>query len=214
MIDRIADDVGQRIADHLDHLAVELNVAAVHHEQNLLGKLGREIAHHARQRGEQPVDPLHAGARDRFAHLGDAGGEALERSVDHRVTAPIAQPAREFIARQHHVRHARHHPIEQIDWKADAAGRGARREGGQRRMRRDRRDVLDRGSLVERQNQRFVTLVRRRRTGRQGLDQSADAVDDRQHGAHQPTIGHAIAVTHLRQRAFSGMAQALEPGQI
>ena len=49
MIDRVADDVGQRIADHLDHLAIELDVAAVDIDQHLLAELGRQVADHARQ---------------------------------------------------------------------------------------------------------------------------------------------------------------------
>ncbi len=93
MIDRVADDMGQRIADHLDHLAIELDVAAVDHQHDLLVELGRQIAHHPRQRGEQPVDALHPGTRDRFAHLGDAGRQPLERGIDVAVAGTLAQPA-------------------------------------------------------------------------------------------------------------------------
>ena len=49
VVDRVADDVGQRIADHLDHLAVELDVAALDIDQHLLAELGRQVADHARQ---------------------------------------------------------------------------------------------------------------------------------------------------------------------
>ena len=71
VIDRVADDVGQGIADHLDHLAIELDVAALDIDQHLLAELGRQVADHARQRDEQILDPLHAGAGDRVAHFGD-----------------------------------------------------------------------------------------------------------------------------------------------
>ena len=71
MIDRVADDVGQRIADHLDHLAVELDVAAVDIDHHLLAELGGQVADHARQADEQIFDALHAGAGDRVAHFGD-----------------------------------------------------------------------------------------------------------------------------------------------
>ena len=40
VVDGIADDVGQRIADHLDHLAIELDVAAFDIDQDLLAELG------------------------------------------------------------------------------------------------------------------------------------------------------------------------------
>jgi len=38
VVDRIADDVGQRVADRLDHLAVEFNVAAVEIDHHLLAE--------------------------------------------------------------------------------------------------------------------------------------------------------------------------------
>ena len=82
VIDRVADDVGQRIADHLDHFAIELDVAALDIDQHLLAELGRQVADHARQRDEQILDPLHAGAGDRVAHFGDDRRQALERAVD------------------------------------------------------------------------------------------------------------------------------------
>ena len=123
MVDRVADDVGQRIADHLDHLAIELDVAAVQLEPDLLAELGGEVADHARQSGEQAVDPLHAGAGDRVANLGDAARHALERRLDRDVARHIAQPPGELVAGQHRVGDAAHHPVEQIDGEADAARR-------------------------------------------------------------------------------------------
>ena len=71
VIHRVADDVGQRIADHLDHFAIEFDVAALDIDQHLLAEIGREIADHARQADEQIFDPLHASPGDRVAHLGD-----------------------------------------------------------------------------------------------------------------------------------------------
>ena len=79
VVDRVADDVGQGIADHLDHLAVELDVAALDVDQDLLVELAGEVADHARQGDEQILDPLHAGAGDRVAHLGDDPATAARR---------------------------------------------------------------------------------------------------------------------------------------
>ena len=123
VIDRVADDVGQRIADHLDHLAVELDVAAVDIDQHLLAKLGGQVADHARQSDEQIFDPLHAGAGDGVAHFGDDRRQPLERAVDGDVARRFAQPAGELVAGQHHVGHAAHHPVEQFDRQADGARR-------------------------------------------------------------------------------------------
>ena len=52
-------------------------------------------------------------------------GETLERTVDSDVTGRFTQPAGKLVAGQHHVRHARHHPVEQFDREADGARRGA-----------------------------------------------------------------------------------------
>ena len=112
MIDRIAHDVGQRIADHLDHLAVELDVAAFDVDEHLLAKLGGQVANHARQSDEQILDPLHAGPGDCVAHVGDDGRETLERAVDRHVGRRFAQPAGKLVARQHHVGHGAHDPVE------------------------------------------------------------------------------------------------------
>ena len=95
--------MGQRIADHLDHLAIELDVAAVDVDQHLLAKLGRQVADHARQGDEQILDPLHAGAGDGVAHFGDDSGQTLEGAVDGDVGRRLAQPAGKLVAGQHHV---------------------------------------------------------------------------------------------------------------
>ena len=123
MVDRVADDMGQRIADHLEHLAIELDVAAVHFEPDLLAELGGKIADHARQRRKQAVDPLHSGAGDGVADLGDAAGHALESRLDRDVARHVAQAAGELVAGKHRIRDAAHHPVEQIDREPDAAHR-------------------------------------------------------------------------------------------
>ena len=133
VIDRVADDMGERIADHLDHLAIQLDVAAVGLEADLLAELGGKVADQPRQAREQAVDPLHAGAGDAVANLGDAGGDALEGGLDGDVARRVAQPAGELVARQHRVGDAVHHPVEQVDREADRAQRALRfrlRRGG------------------------------------------------------------------------------------
>ena len=183
MIDRVADDVGQRIADHLDHLAIELDVAAVDLELDRLAQLGGEIAHHPRQCREQAVDPLHAGARDRVADLADAGGDALERGLDGEVALIVAQPPGELVAGEHGVGDAAHHPVEQVDRQADAAhaallGLGDR--GRRLGLEREHRTFVAQGG-----DQLLVIFAAQRLAGIERLDQLADPVDDRKHGADQ-----------------------------
>jgi hypothetical protein len=94
----IADDVRQRIADHLDHLAVEFDIAAFDVDQHLLAELGRQVANHTREAYEEVFDALHARAGDRVAHLGDDRGQAFESAVHRYVILGLAQTARQLVA--------------------------------------------------------------------------------------------------------------------
>src|SRR3546814_1798876 len=58
MVDGVADDVDQRIADILHHLAIQLDLATAGAERDLLAQILRQVAHDARQRREQLVDAL------------------------------------------------------------------------------------------------------------------------------------------------------------
>ncbi len=111
----IADDVGQRIADHLDHLAIQFDVATFDIDQHLLAELCREIAHQPRQGHEQVLDPLHAGPGDGVAHLGDDCRQALKGTVDGHFGRRFSKAAGELIAGEHHVGNGAHDPVEQLD---------------------------------------------------------------------------------------------------
>src|SRR3546814_12492970 len=71
MIDRVADDMDQRIADILHHFAVEFDLAAARLKGDLLAPVLREIADDARQRREQLVDALPPQPASRQAHARD-----------------------------------------------------------------------------------------------------------------------------------------------
>ena len=94
VVDRVADDVRQRIADHFDHFAVELHFAAFEIDHNLLAKLVREIADQPWERAEQMFKPLHAHAGDCIANIGEDRAEPIEGAVDRRLLARLAQAAR------------------------------------------------------------------------------------------------------------------------
>ena len=134
VVDGIADDVGERIADRLDHLAVEFDIAAVKIDHHLLAEFGAEVAHKPGEGTEQGLDPLHPHPRDRVAHVGEDGGEALERAIDGRLVARLPQPVGEIVAGEHHVGDAAHHAVEQFHGQADGALGGSigapRRRGG------------------------------------------------------------------------------------
>ena len=52
VIDRVADDMAQRVAHHLDHFAIELDVGALDRQRDRFAQARGRIAHHAGQRRE------------------------------------------------------------------------------------------------------------------------------------------------------------------
>ena len=209
VVDGVADDVGQGIADHLDHLAVELDVAALDIDQHLLAELGRQVADHPRQRDEQILDPLHAGAGDRVAHLGDDRRQALEGAVDRHVGRRFAKPPGKLVAGEHHVGNRAHHPVEQLDRKPDGARRrrapvGLGHDRGQRRRRAF-------GAGLQRVDQVAVVAFGDLAAAVDRRDHLADAVDDGEHRADQRAVGLAAAGADVGERVLGGVAQRFQP---
>jgi hypothetical protein len=97
VIHRVPDDVRQRIADHFDHLAIELDIAALDVDEDLLAKLGRQVPHHSGQAHEQVFDPLHPRAGDCVAHLGNDRRQTLESAVDRNVAGRFAKAAGKLV---------------------------------------------------------------------------------------------------------------------
>ena len=118
VIRRVADHVGQRILDQLEHLAVELGLGALHDELDLLAELRREVAHDPRQLLPGGADRLHARLHDAFLQLGGDVREALQR---HLVAAVVLAPGdlEELVARQHQLRDHGHEVLERVDVDAD-----------------------------------------------------------------------------------------------
>src|SRR5262249_17533571 len=93
VVDAVADEMDQRIADLLEHGFVELGLLTGHGEFDLFAEALREVAHHARETAEDEADRQHAHAHDavlQLAHvafeLGQAqtellGGAAFEVSA-------------------------------------------------------------------------------------------------------------------------------------
>ena len=78
MIHAVAQDMHDRIADDIDHFPVDLDIAALDLQQNILLQVQRGIAHQPGKADEQPVDGLQADEPDRIAHLRNAGGQPRE----------------------------------------------------------------------------------------------------------------------------------------
>ena len=69
VVDRVADDMGQRIAEPLDDRAVDLGGLAGHFEPDFLGRLGRKLAHEPRHALEHGADWLRAHRHDAVFEL-------------------------------------------------------------------------------------------------------------------------------------------------
>ena len=212
MIDRVADDVGQRIADHFDHFAIELDVTALDIDHDLLAELTRKVADQARDGDEQILDPLHAGAGDRVAHLGDDPRQSLECAVDRDIAGGFAEAAGELVAGEHHVGNARHHSVEQFDRQADGARRGdaARAIGGGDR----RGDDRGFGAGRERGDQRFVVAGGKIFIGVDRGDHFADPVDDMEHRADQRLVRRAAPGAAIGERVLGGVAERFQAREI
>ncbi len=95
----IAHHVGERIADELEHLPVELGLLADHVQVDLLAELVREVAHQPRQLGPGVPDRLHPRHHHAFLQLGGHLVEALERAHELAVRS-AAQDLEKLIARE------------------------------------------------------------------------------------------------------------------
>ena len=212
MIDRVANDVRQRVADHLDHLAIELDVAAFDVDEDLLAELRGKVADHARQCDEQVFDALHARAGDGIAHFGDDRGQPLERAVDRDLARRFAESARQLVAGEHHVGNAAHQTVEQLDRKADRARRSGLAlrlgDGGGHRGDLNVRALLkrlDQGAVFP--GGEFLARVERG-------DHLGDPVDDRQDRTDEGGVGLAASGADLGERVFGGVAQRFQARKI
>jgi len=85
VVDGVAHQVHERVADLLDHGLVELGVGAADDELDLLAELARDVAHHAREAVEDLADRRHAQAQRAVAHILDqtqqVGGDLVQRAA-------------------------------------------------------------------------------------------------------------------------------------
>ncbi len=139
MVERVADEVHERVAERVDHGAVELGVLTDEHELDLLVELAREVAHEAREAQE---DGLH---RD-HAHLHDHGLQRLRGpgEVLHGLREPghvgLAHERLDVRALDDELGHVVHEGVEALRVDADGAralllvvrGLGLVRRGGGR----------------------------------------------------------------------------------
>jgi hypothetical protein len=151
----------------------------------------------------------------------------------------VADSACQFVAGQHHVGHARHHPVEQVHRQADRARHRAGDDRGDRgrlvaslpgllrlldldfglgngsdRFGRYSRSGRGNRPRRQRRDQRFIVVLGDLGTGLQRVGEFGNSVDHGQHGVDQRGIGMAAVGAALGQHVLGGMAQPFEARQI
>jgi hypothetical protein len=122
VVDRVADQVGQRVLDGLEHAAVELGVPALHLELHLLAELAGEVPDDAREPGPHRVHGLHAGLHDLLLQLAGDEAEPLRRPRQRGVLVVVVlEPRHELVAGEHELAHHPHQRVEQLDVDPDRA---------------------------------------------------------------------------------------------
>ena len=120
VIDGIPDEVDQRILDGLDDAAVELRLAAVHVDRDLLPARGAEVAHKTRKAVEQGVEGLQTGPRDVVLEL------VRDAIQELRCTRQLSRrtPAGELhdpVAHENQLTDEVHQPVQQAHIDPDGA---------------------------------------------------------------------------------------------
>ena len=132
VVDRVADDVGQRVLDGLDDRAVELGLLADHLDLDRLVELTGQVPHDPGELGPDVVDGLHPGLHHPFLQLAGDQVEPLGWRAE-PVVVGIGGQLDDLVAGQHQLTDQVHQPVEEGDVDPDRAlGRTLALLGGRR----------------------------------------------------------------------------------
>ena len=151
VVDGVAHQVHQRIADLLEHGLVELGAVAGEAQLDLLAEALAQVAHQARKAVEHEADGQHAHAHDAFLQLAHVALE-LAQGVAQLVGLAAFERRRELAQhrlRDHQLADRVQQLVDLLDADADRAAVAAqpRRRGGRGRRRRLRRRPWERRGL-------------------------------------------------------------------
>jgi hypothetical protein len=120
VIDRVANDVRQRILDRLDDRLVKFGLFAFHFDAHLLATHGGDVAHGARKFAPDIADGLHARLHHAFLELGGDEVESLTGSEETGVFGGVRK-LEDLVAREDEFADEIHELVEQRDIDADGA---------------------------------------------------------------------------------------------
>jgi hypothetical protein len=163
VVDAVAHQVGEGVADRLEDGLVQLGLPALGGQRHLLATGLGEVADDAGELLPQAVDRLHARLHDPLLQLRGDGVETV-RGTDQRHLLASVGEAHDLVAREHQLADERHQLVEQTDVHPQgAAGHGRRgrhrRRGGRGHRGRHRR----RGRHGRLRHHRLRRPVRQRR---------------------------------------------------
>ena len=131
VIGGVADHMGQRVADQLHHLPVQLGLLTGHVQFDALAEFLFKVAHQTRQLGPGAADRLHPRDHDLFLDLAGHLIEAMQRGLEGAFGFQ-AQGLDHLVADQHQFADRAHQLFQHLDVDADGGGglAGARRLRG------------------------------------------------------------------------------------
>src|SRR5581483_6331175 len=123
VIEAVAYEVHQRVADLLEHRLVELGLLAGELELDLLAEALREIAYHAREAAEDEADGQHAYAHDALLQLAYVAFELSQAATQLLCVRPVEMRAElaQNRLRDHELTDGIHELIDLLDAHPDRA---------------------------------------------------------------------------------------------
>ncbi|MND85445.1 hypothetical protein D3C80_773710 [compost metagenome] len=121
VIGGVADHVGQRVADQLHDLPVQLGLLAGHVQFDALAQFVLEVAYQTRQLGPGAADRLHPRDHDFFLDLAGHLIEAMQRGLE-RAFRLQPQGLDHLVADQHQLADRAHQLFQHLDVDADGGG--------------------------------------------------------------------------------------------